>query len=1354
MARRVTLTYETATDAVGDATITLLLMDDGGTANGGDDSSPTVDFMISVTAVNDPPSFMVGADESPLEDAGPQTVVSFLAAISPGPADEAGQTVSFMVSNDNNGLFTTQPAIDSSGNLSYETAMDAIGSAMVTVTAMDDGGVLNGGIDTSAPQMFTITVIAVNDEPSFVAGMNITFMGPPTAQTEMAWATMMSPGPADESGQMLTFNVTGNDNMGLFTVQPAVDAMTGDLTYTPAAAATGMATITLELMDNGGTANGGDDTSPAVMFTMDITAVNNPPVVVDEMFQTAGNRAIGNTTFEFANASAVTTPRVFVMGDVLANDTDGGDGPGPISVSAYDATSVAGAAVVMNGTGEFTYQPPLGMNPAGDTFTYTVTDGLDTTVGTVTVDVVDKVWFIDGDAAAGTGASNAPFNTIPAFMAEQGGGMMDDPEAGDRIFIHQAMSPYDAMTSGGITLLDGQILHGEGVDLIVDTATLHAVGGNPLAVNGPTIANTSMMNGDVVTVAMNNTVQGMVLQPLNSAGIGTGAMPMKDKQGVRLRERSKVAVSKVGNLILDYLSILPIGNSDGIYLSGRTGTATITNTTITGPGSGTGAALWIEVCNAITITATDLMSSGMGWGMDLYQNDNSVLQFLGTTTLNNSVQRGVALTSNDSGVDQSVNFTTLNITSTQGVAIEVTDHNGTLVVPAGTINHGGGRLCDFDNFNSGTDLSSLSISSTDHEGLSIDNSAGTFTFPAMTITTPPSVDAISLQNNVGATTNFGDLALTTNGTSAFFANNGGLVNLAAPNTATINTTDDMGIDVSGTMMSASFDSVIVNNSTGGGINLNNNTGTTDFGLLTITNTGGTGLTAMTAGTVNVTDNTSSIVSTNGPAVVINPTTVGMTFATVNSTNSPAMGISLTGVSGSLTMNGGSITGSAGTAFNVNGGNGSITYAGTVNNSAGNAVSVVSRTGGMIDMLGAITDTGAAGIVLNSNSSGNPVVNFSSTVDITNSTGAAVSASTNTGATISFADLDIDNSASNQEGLSVSATGTLNVSTGTIDGGSASAVDIDNTQLGVNLVRVDSDGGASPGIDLNTTTGSFTVTGDGGGMRNESGGVIQNKTGNGITLFNVVGVSLISLTIQDNDGSGLDAVDVDGFILDDSIVTNNMDLGGGFSGNQAGLHLHNLSGTCGLNNTEVSDSQEVNVYLVNDDTTLPMFTFDGCLIEITDNVIGSHGILIEGRGTGDLTVDVLNSTIQNNRSSGVAVNTADTSTMDINIVSNSFDTNNNSVDLGHNSSGTFDFTVTGTMGSPQTMLNGQGTSVINVNLGTLGGTMSGTVDGNSIGTHMVAGSGSTGGSGIRAVSNGGGTLNVNITNNMVRRHGCW
>ena len=64
------LTYTPAANAFGTATITLDLKDNGGTANGGVDTSAPQTFTITVNNVNQPPSFTKGADQTVLEDAG------------------------------------------------------------------------------------------------------------------------------------------------------------------------------------------------------------------------------------------------------------------------------------------------------------------------------------------------------------------------------------------------------------------------------------------------------------------------------------------------------------------------------------------------------------------------------------------------------------------------------------------------------------------------------------------------------------------------------------------------------------------------------------------------------------------------------------------------------------------------------------------------------------------------------------------------------------------------------------------------------------------------------------------------------------------------------------------------------------------------------------------------------------------------------------------------------------------------------------------------------------------------------------------------------------------------------------
>ena len=263
------LTYTLAADANGPITVTVSLHDNGGTSNNGIDTSATQTFTINGTDINDPPSFTKGANQSILEDAGPQTVVGWATNISPGP-NEASQIVSFTITTSNDAFFSVLPAVASNGTLTYTVANNTVGSVTVMVTAVDNGGTMNGGDNDSDPQSFTISVTGVNDPPSFTPNPDPDIANPKVLlnagpQTILNWVTVDVP-PADEIGQTVSFTVTTN-NPGLFRVRPAVSP-TGTLTFTPLAGFGGIATITVTLKDNGGTANGGDDTSDAQTFTI------------------------------------------------------------------------------------------------------------------------------------------------------------------------------------------------------------------------------------------------------------------------------------------------------------------------------------------------------------------------------------------------------------------------------------------------------------------------------------------------------------------------------------------------------------------------------------------------------------------------------------------------------------------------------------------------------------------------------------------------------------------------------------------------------------------------------------------------------------------------------------------------------------------------------------------------------------------------------------------------------------------------------------------------------------------------------------------------------------------------------
>ena len=254
--------------------------DDGGTGTGNKGASHAVRLVSN--GINHAPGFVKGPDQSVLVDAGPQSIAGWATGMQSG--DPVTQALHFVVSNDNNALFDVQPAVDANGTLIYTPAANASGHANVMLRLADDGGIANGGVDTSAPQSFVITVTPVNQAPRITLGQDIVLPKTwrPAPIVLPGWATNIAPGPANEAGQHLTATVrllpvSGQKAME-FDSPPTLDPATGTLSFTikyslvesftPQGvplidwfSAAGLARVEVELKDDGGTANGGTDTT-------------------------------------------------------------------------------------------------------------------------------------------------------------------------------------------------------------------------------------------------------------------------------------------------------------------------------------------------------------------------------------------------------------------------------------------------------------------------------------------------------------------------------------------------------------------------------------------------------------------------------------------------------------------------------------------------------------------------------------------------------------------------------------------------------------------------------------------------------------------------------------------------------------------------------------------------------------------------------------------------------------------------------------------------------------------------------------------------------------------------------------
>ncbi|MEQ2005856.1 MAG: SBBP repeat-containing protein [Limisphaerales bacterium] len=267
-----TLAFTPATNASGSAVVEVFAQDDGGRANGGVDGV-TNSFTITVTSVNDAPTATLAASLiGVLEDSGAYTGGAGFASFSPGPADEAGQSLlGYAVTNNNNALFSVQPAISVGGVLTFSPATNANGSATVTVIAQDNGGTADGGVDRTT-NTFTIMVTNVNDAPviSFTSNLVAAFEDS-GAGIFTAFATF----DPVEAGQTITNVTATNSNPALFSVQPYF-TVDGTLRFTAAPDSTGTGVVTVVVQDDGGTAEGGLDKATNT-FTLAVLPVNAAP---------------------------------------------------------------------------------------------------------------------------------------------------------------------------------------------------------------------------------------------------------------------------------------------------------------------------------------------------------------------------------------------------------------------------------------------------------------------------------------------------------------------------------------------------------------------------------------------------------------------------------------------------------------------------------------------------------------------------------------------------------------------------------------------------------------------------------------------------------------------------------------------------------------------------------------------------------------------------------------------------------------------------------------------------------------------------------------------------------------------
>ena len=342
----------------------------------------------------------------------------------------SGQTLTYSATGLPAGL-----SIASSTGLISGTPTTA-GTSSVTVTATDPTG-------AHGSASFTWTVNVPNT-------VSVTNPGNQTSTVGTAVSLQIQASDS-ASGQTLTYSATGLP-AGL-----SIASSTGLISGTPTTA--GTSSVTVIATDPTGA-------SGSASFTWTINPAAQPPTAQNQSYN-----AVGNTTL--AVGTTVTGPAATYSASQGLLSGDSGDAScGTLSVTGN--TTPAHGTVTVSSDGTFTYLPAAGFTGT-DTFQYTITCATSgkTASATVTITVGTVVWYVDdSQAAAGTGESNAPFNTLAAANSAAG--------ANSIVFLYQGNATY----TGGLTMKSGQDLWGQPHGLTVGSYDLVAPGGtNPVITN-------------------------------------------------------------------------------------------------------------------------------------------------------------------------------------------------------------------------------------------------------------------------------------------------------------------------------------------------------------------------------------------------------------------------------------------------------------------------------------------------------------------------------------------------------------------------------------------------------------------------------------------------------------------------------------------------------------------------------------------------------------------------------------------------------------------------------------------------------------------------------------------------------
>ncbi len=414
---------------------------------------------VNVVGINSDPTVSGTASASTLED----TPLSYshsalLALIGANDIDNPSSDLTITINNVTNGSVSLSGGSGGPGTtFTFTPTLNSVAAITFNYSVQD-------GVSSSSIGSGTITLTAVNDAPLLALAGNVMVNEDSGSVSISNQATASAGGGSDETSQIAAFNVNFT-NASLFAVGPSIDS-TGKLTFQTQANAFGTSTVTISATDNGGTANGGSNTSADQTLVITIAAQNDTPTANNVSFTLPENSSNGTTVGTVTAAD--------IDGDLFTFSIAGGNTNGAfainsatgvitvansaaldfeaqsvfnLSVEARDpSNAVATAAVTINLT-------DVNETPSASGFTTTLTENSanGTTVGSVTASDPDGNALTFSITGGNTGGAFAINSTTGAITVAKSSALNFESQSVFNLTV-KAQDPSNASATTTVTV--------------------------------------------------------------------------------------------------------------------------------------------------------------------------------------------------------------------------------------------------------------------------------------------------------------------------------------------------------------------------------------------------------------------------------------------------------------------------------------------------------------------------------------------------------------------------------------------------------------------------------------------------------------------------------------------------------------------------------------------------------------------------------------------------------------------------------------------------------------------------------------------------------------------------------------